>query len=89
MDKLTKDDIKVLAEALDAWISKDLAGDLMGLIIGSTIPKGEQRDKFDAHEREIRKENIARTENRKERATILKAKLYVMRDKLEVDEITK
>jgi len=88
---LTSEDLDILIEGLDAWISKGFAGEMMGDILGSILikegdnPEGYAKMK---HEREMKVQKRKQEERvRTRQATILKAKLYELQGKLDTDGI--
>ncbi len=89
MFDLTKQEISVLMEALDAWIYKDttttITDDLMSNVF---VPPGlleRAQEEFKKREKEREKER----KNRDERATLLKAKLIKYKDSLLAEEAFK
>jgi hypothetical protein len=88
LPELTDDDLDVLVEALEAWESKDVAGEMLGDVVESMLTRGDpvavakirdqrQRDKYDRER--------ARTA-RKERSVLLRAKLLTLRDRRRVEQ---
>ena len=88
---LTSEDLDILIEGLDAWISKGFAGEMMGDILGSILikegddPEAFAKMKLDRNlKMQVRKqEERVRTRQ----ATILKAKLYELQANLDTDGI--
>lgn len=80
-DVLTNEDIDILDEALDEWITKGLAGRFMGGVItsllASQMPEEKHRE-FEAKEEERQRQFEQAKRARKHQATMLKAKLYRM-----------
>ena len=85
--ELTKQDIQVLLEAIDVWIRKDFAGNLMGSLMGSLICGNNPKSKaeFEEKEKELQAKAEAEKQCREEQAIGLKAKLLSLRDSLEAD----
>lgn len=80
MEQLTRDDVTILCEALEAWERKDTAGNMLGMLIGGMFTKDDPiaRAKFETEEKQ-RNERAAREERaRKDRSVILRAKLLQM-----------
>ncbi len=82
--RLNDSDMTILIEALEAWVEKDAAGELMGeLIVGlvGADKKGELKDT-----RAKQKEDAAQSKKlRKEQSILLQGKLIRMRDALVAD----
>ena len=85
---LTRDDYDVLMDALKAWENKDLAGNLMGSLLESMIPKGgdsgDGERMADAWDRRESQQREAK-QQRLERSIMLQAKLLHMRDRLDAN----
>ncbi len=87
--QLSDDDISVLLESLEAWVSKDFAGEMMGDLLGSMFIKDDPiaKAKFD-DERLAQKVNRDREKVvRKERSIILRSKLLMMRNERRVSVV--
>jgi len=88
---LTSEDLDVLIEGLDAWISKGFAGEMMGDILGSMLikeqddPDGYAKMKREREEKLQMRKQEERVRTRQ--ATILKAKLYELQANLDTDGI--
>jgi tRNA A37 threonylcarbamoyladenosine biosynthesis protein TsaE len=85
--KLEHEDIDVLIEALNEWKHKGMSGLMMAtLLIGITNKDEKQR------EAEIEKKDRAHRElvaQRSERVILLQAKLLQLRDRIDVENMTK
>lgn len=88
MTDLTKQDLEMLIEAVEAWESKDAAAQLMDSMLGSLVCKNdEDRKRFEEKQEQ---KAMARNEHkkmRKERSIILRAKLIAMRDSANADKL--
>ena len=72
---LEAEDIDVLVEALDAWISKDFGFNVLTTVLSGMIPKGEEREKYMAQqENKMASQEVLQLE-RKRMARILQGKL--------------
>lgn len=81
---LTRADLDVLAEAMEVWENKDFMDELMFGITDMVLCK----DEFDRQEAKARrsgkvKELEATRKVRRERSVLLRAKLIMMKDKLD------
>ena len=86
--ELSRQDVSVLLEALDAWEVKDANGRMMGSLLGAMLSRNdEERAKMKEMEDRENKKMEESMRIRKERAIILKAKLLQMRDGIEVDSL--
>jgi len=82
---LDKQDINVLIEALDAWVNKDAAGEILGTVLDAVLEgkvTSEVRTKID-HQRLKAAED---KELRKERAIMLASRLLQIRDGLVAEQ---
>lgn len=87
MDELTVQDIDVLIEAVEAWITAESRSKLLaGLIVGAMAGNGDSERSFDVFHKitEGREDGEA---SRKETAIMLKAKLLKLRDRLMIAEV--
>lgn len=92
LPELDDDDLAILMEALEAWESKDAAGEMFGDVVEMIVTGGgEPRDSRHARIREERR--IQRLDRdrakaqRKERSVLLRAKLLTLRDRRRVDRV--
>lgn len=88
--ELTVADINILLEAVDAWEDSD---SMMGLttsmlMLGLGVA-GDTAEEKKANLTQTMNEAKAKQENKKEQAIMLKAKLLMLRQKLEVEEVAK
>lgn len=86
--ELTRQDLDVLIEAVEAWESKDLAGDMMESMLTSMMCKSEQdveKHKSEFEKRQEKRESARRV--RKERSVVLRAKLIGLRDSMDADRV--
>jgi len=74
----TEDEINVLLEAVEAWEKEDAASGLMSMMLGAMLIKDEAER--DAMMEESKAATEAKTNAKKERAILLKAKLIQMRN---------
>ena len=80
---LTKEDLNILIEALDSWLNRDFGGEIIGDMLGSLLAKDEEGKKKILEEREERKKvKETQKQNEAEIATLLKAKLILMKQKI-------
>ncbi len=88
---LTNKEVDVLIDALTAWESKDLAGDLMSSLFTSILTKDdpESKAKMEAKEEERRLKSERETRERKEQSMLLKAKLIQIKQANLVEETGK
>jgi hypothetical protein len=89
LPELDDDDLAVLVEALEAWESKDAAGemfdDVVEMIVTGGEPGGHARMR---EERRIQKLDRDRAKKqRKERSILLRAKLLTLRDRRRVERV--
>ena len=93
MDDVQKDliltDCDTLIEALDAWVSKDIAMELASSLIGSMLSSDEQKEKFKRDEEERHRKRDEEHTIRKQTSVQLQAKLYTLRDSLLVEQLVK
>lgn len=85
MEKLTKEDIQLLLEAVDSWVERGLSGYIVGTTLVAMVSRGAPDGKKVIEEHKMEYE---RTKNEsKERAIMLKAKLLSLKDKLDVESV--
>lgn len=83
MADLTAEDINVLIEALEAWKDKDAAGELMRDLLPAVLARSkEERESLKPPFSEKQERQAAKAV-RKDRATLLQAKLIEMRMSIE------
>jgi len=87
---LTDDDLTTLVEALEAWESKDTAGEMFGDMIAMMFTKDDpvQKAKFESELSADRVKRDRAKAIRKERSIILRAKLLFLRNSRRVDDVT-
>jgi hypothetical protein len=77
--QFSDEELTILQEAMDAWVSKDFAGEIMGDIFASVLlgKDATEEDKMRVeNDRKIKSEERAKaTVARKRQATLIKAKL--------------
>lgn len=86
---ISDDDIDVLLEALEAWETKDVAGDIMGDIFSAVLAGKDPAAKAEM-ENSRRGEKVQRERAkvlRKERSIMLRAKLLTIRERRRVDRV--
>lgn len=85
---LTYQDYTVLIEAVDAWVNKDVANELMDVLFTGMIAGGDKQVlnelRADRNEKRLSKE--IEVQKRQETAIILKAKLLQLRNALPIEE---
>jgi hypothetical protein len=86
LPELTDHDLATLAEALQAWESKDLATEIMGYVIDWFLARSGREA---SPERATEIEQLEREKAvRKERSVVLRAKLLTLRDRRRVEDAT-
>lgn len=86
---LTREDIEVLMEAVEAWEVKDAAGEMMGDLMVGLLSR-RNPDEKDAFEKDMLRQKTERADKqriRKERGVILRAKLIEIRDAMSIDKV--
>jgi hypothetical protein len=81
MKTLTHEEIKILDEALDSWVSSNLSNRLFGSLLTAMLKddkKPELTAKLEQSEKEADQKAQAERDVRKRQAVMLKAKLYEM-----------
>jgi len=82
-ETLTKEDLDILIEALDAWLKRDASREILGDIFGTMLLKDDEaRNKFFAEREEKKQQKKSQQQNEQEIATLLKAKLILIKQKL-------
>lgn len=82
MPELGDDDLDVLMDALEAWESKDLSGEIMGSVLDSMLTRREPMPPEVMMQRQLDKDQKERDKRtRKERSVMLRAKLLTIRDR--------
>jgi len=91
LPELADDDLDVLLEALEAWESKDVAGDMMTDILDSVLTRQHGGMPLNvAADRERDKLKKAQAKKwRKERSVLLRAKLIQIRDRRRAEHLTR
>ncbi len=87
--KLSKAEIDVLSEAMEMWENKDFMDEMMSGLADVMTSK----DEFDLQEKRARragaeKERAAKRKNRQERSVLLRAKLIMMKDAIDVESLS-
>lgn len=91
MTDLTREDLDVLVEAVEAWESSGALGEFMGEMISAISgPKdGPEREEWqrrrDAEKAAAVAAKAAEKRARKERSILLRAKLISLRDRADID----
>lgn len=81
-ESLTLQEIDVLLEALDKWVAGSLDGELTGMLFGAMFSDKldeEGKAKFEEKQQKQNDEREAKRRERSEVATLLKAKLIMVR----------
>lgn len=90
LPELADDDLDTLIEALEAWESKDIAGDMMVTLFDSVLTQkhGEMPPQVakERYTENLRRE--AAKKLRKERSVMLRAKLLTIRDRRRAQRMT-
>lgn len=86
MSELDRNDLDTLKEALDAWVNKDDADNIMASLVESMIPKAQEGTAA-PKVAEIKQRHEEDKMLRKDRAILLQAKLIQMRDGLIAEEV--
>ncbi len=79
---LTRQDVDVLIEAMEAWERSGSEGQLMGSLMGSLLCRGDEEAmaKMKKEQERSRREFEEKQRLRKERSVVLRAKLISLRD---------
>lgn len=89
LPELTDDDLGTLIDALEAWESKDQAGEMLGDVLGAMLTRDDPRAKHELEQR-MRSDQLMRDRAkgmRKERSVMLRAKLLTLRNRRRVDSL--
>lgn len=84
---LDAEELTVLLEAMEAWVNKDAAGEILGDVVTSLVSKNQEEAK--AIRQECRQKADTARALRKERAILIQAKLIRMKDEKVAASITK
>lgn len=85
-EELTYEDAKILIEAVDKWVRADQAASIIaGLTLGAMAGEEDAAEVF----RSVVKGEAEKADEREEIATLLKAKLIRLRDRLMIQEVGK
>ncbi len=82
---LTTNDLNVLLDALDAYERKDMAGDMMGDLVGMMMNKEDTIEEKAATLESERQKRVGRDRAIKEQSILLKGKLIKLRNKIQVE----
>lgn len=82
---LTATDMKILIEAMDAWINKGTAGEIMAMMLGGMM--AEDKDAFLIAQEEKQAKRDEEIKDRQRAATLLKAKLIMLEEELSGSEL--
>jgi len=90
MENLDKQDLEILIEAVDEWVSKDLAGNLMSglfeaMLTDKADPIVQEKMKQEREARNVKEKQ--EKEIREEQAIMLKAKLVSMKQDINVNKL--
>ncbi len=85
---LSKQELNTILEALEAWESKDLAGELIESILTAALGKSSGQQSFiEQTMKPMKAKRAEEAKVRKERSVLLRAKLIGIRDAMEVDQL--
>ena len=85
-EELTYEDVKLLIDAVDKWVRADQAASIIaGLTLGAMAGEEDAADVF----RQVVAGEAEKADKREEIATLLKAKLIRLRDRLMIQEVGK
>ena len=88
MEKLTEQEFNLIQEALDALSQKEIFGDFMSDLLISMICKTpEERAKIESEMAEKKWQKEAEKQLFKERITLLKAKLILLKDQIVIEQL--
>lgn len=81
MTNLTIEDIDILQESLDCWVSKDVAGEVMEAVFVHVLTHNdkEAQQRYEEGQKQEKQERKMALARRKESSALLKAKLIGMR----------
>ena len=84
MDKLTDKDLEVLIEAMDSWVMGGLASLMTSSLMKSCLVRNDPvaQEKFMQEQRREQEKYDRAVQGRKRTATLLKAKLIMMQEKV-------
>lgn len=88
-DLLTKQDVNVLIEAMEAYEKKNVTGDLMGDLFGMVLKKDTEPLSQDDMKKQMEANNREREERDrgiKEQSILLKGKLIRLRNSIDTDK---
>jgi hypothetical protein len=88
LPELTDDDLTTLAEAMEAWESKDLSGEMLGDVLGAMLVDRRDVTAKAKYEEEHAREQLKRDRVkavRKERSVVIRAKLLTLRERRRVE----
>lgn len=83
-------EIDTLIEALDAWEQKDFAGRMFGKFVSAMVAKDispEQQQELEREEQRAEEKADREARQRREVATLLKAKLIMMKQDSEIKHL--
>lgn len=87
--ELTQDEIQVLLEALEAWVLKDESGAMLSSLVGGLLTDRHDevaKAEWEMQQRNDAEERKAQRQLRKNRATLLGAKLLTLAQKVAVSQ---
>jgi hypothetical protein len=84
---LNHDDLTVLIEAVDSWVNKDATGELMGALFEGMLAdkNSPEAEKLKREREEKRLAKDVEHRQRKDSATLLKAKLIMLRQSMPME----
>lgn len=82
----TSKEVDTLIEALDSWEQPDTRGEIAGMMAKELMPEG-MRSMVDEVVEQKRKERELENRRRKEVSSLLKAKLYLLSQGKDIDEL--
>jgi hypothetical protein len=90
LNEISNDDIDTLVEALEAWESKDVAGEMLSDLFGAMFAKDDPatKAKLQMEQLESQRKRDRVKAIRKERSVILRAKLLGIRNSRRVDDVS-
>lgn len=85
--QLTREDVALLFDALEAWKARGFGGKMMSTVFRSLASKGdpEARAKLEAEMAEEDRTEKEKSRADSERAVMVQAKLVMLRDRLEIE----
>ena len=86
--QLTKDELDILIQGVQSWETREINSELITVMFDAIIPNQDTKEQRQEKIKKMCRENDEKRNARRERSTLLQAKLIKMKDALDIDSLT-